>query len=58
MVAIEVEDKVYSSNNRKHEHQYEIEYEKADEILKHLLNNLDQWSYLSMELNKLHDSPN
>ena len=58
VVALEIEYEVNSSHNGKHQDQDQIENEKANEILWHLLNNFDQRTDLSMELDQLHDSPN
>jgi hypothetical protein len=58
VVALKVEDEVNSSNNGKHEDQNQVKDKEAYEILRHLFNNFDQRTDLSMELDELHDSPN
>jgi hypothetical protein len=50
VVALKIEYEVNSSHNGKHHDQNEIEDKKANKILGHFLNNFDQRTNLSMEL--------
>ena len=52
-----LENKVNSTNDGKHENKNEVQNNKVQEVSKHFLDNFDEWSYLSMELNQLNKSP-